>query len=160
MSRFDEFVVQGSDGEKRSLQEFEGRVVLVVNVASKCGFTPQYAGLQALQAELSPRGLSVVGFPCDQFGQQEPGSNQEIQQFCSTTYGVNFPVMGKLDVNGAGADPLFSWLKKSAKGLLGTEGIKWNFTKFLIAQDGVTVTRFAPTVKPESLRKDIEELLA
>lgn len=159
MSSFGRFIVQGNDGKERSLQEYQGRVILAVNVASECGFTPQYEGLQALNAEFSDRGLSVLGFPCDQFGHQEPGSNQQIQEFCSSRYQVGFPILGKLEVNGNGADPLFAWLKKSAKGLLGTEAIKWNFTKFLIARDGTTVTRHAPQVKPASLRSDILALL-
>ena len=131
-----------------------------MNVASKCGFTPQYAGLEALWRKYRDRGLVVLGFPCDQFGHQEPGTEEEIQAFCARTYGVTFPMFAKVDVNGAGAHPLYRHLKKEAPGLLGTEAIKWNFTKFLVAPGGKTVTRFAPTDAPESLEAAVEKALA
>jgi glutathione peroxidase len=135
-------------------------VLLIVNTASKCGFTPQYAGLEKLQEELSPRGFAVLGFPCNQFGQQEPGDAQEIQKFCSLSYNVTFPMFAKIDVNGANAHPLFEFLKGEKSGLLGIEAIKWNFSKFLVDQEGRVVERYAPTTTPASLKGDIEALLA
>ncbi|KPC54527.1 glutathione peroxidase [Amantichitinum ursilacus] len=146
-------------GNDVAMERFRGQVILVVNVASKCGFTPQYEGLQALYQQYRDRGLVVLGFPCNQFGAQEPGSEAEIQQFCSTSYGVDFPMFARVDVNGEHADPLFQHLKASQPGLLGTEGIKWNFTKFLIDRQGNVVDRFAPTTTPDSLRNDIEKRL-
>lgn len=147
------------DGTPESLSRWRGDVLLVVNTASKCGFTPQYAGLEALQARYASRGFSVLGFPCNQFGNQEPGDAEAIGGFCQANYGVSFPMFAKVDVNGAGAHPLFAWLKGRKSGLLGLSGIKWNFTKFLIDRNGEVVERFAPTTKPESLAKPIEALL-
>ena len=147
------------DGQSRDLSEYRGKVVLVVNVASKCGFTPQYTGLQALWEKYRDRGFVVLGFPCDQFGHQEPGDEAEIKNFCSLTYDVDFPMFAKVDVNGGKAHPLWSWLKDQKGGLLGFDAIKWNFTKFLIGRDGVPIKRYAPTDKPESLAKDIEAAL-
>lgn len=137
----------------------QGRVLLIVNTASKCGFTPQYAGLEALQRKYADRGFDVMGFPCNQFGKQEPGSADEIAQFCQLTYDVTFPIMAKVDVNGDGAIPLYRWLKQEAPGVLGTRGVKWNFTKFLIDRHGHVVRRYAPNDKPETLERDIEALL-
>jgi glutathione peroxidase len=137
----------------------EGKVLLIVNVASKCGFTPQYAGLEALHRKYQDRGFEVLGFPCNQFGGQEPGSDAEIGSFCSLTYDVTFPVYSKIDVNGPKADPLYEYLKKSAPGLMGLTSIKWNFTKFLIDRSGNVVRRYAPTTKPEDIERDIESLL-
>ena len=147
------------EGAERSLKDWEGKVLLIVNVASRCGFTPQYTGLEALQRKYADRGFAVLGFPCDQFGHQEPGNEEEIRNFCSLNYDVTFPMFAKIEVNGDGAHPLYEYLKSSAKGILGTEGIKWNFTKFLIDREGRVVRRYAPTDKPESLAADIEALL-
>ena len=147
------------DGQSRDLSEYRGKVVLVVNVASKCGFTPQYTGLQKLWETYRDRGFVVLGFPCDQFGHQEPGDEAEIKNFCSLTYDVDFPMFAKVDVNGGKAHPLWSWLKDQKGGLLGFDAIKWNFTKFLVGRDGVPIKRYAPTDKPESLAKDIEAAL-
>lgn len=147
------------DGKDRSLGDWRGDVLLIVNTASKCGFTPQYAGLEALHQDLSERGLRVLGFPCNQFGSQEPGSNEDVAQFCEVNYGVSFPMFAKIDVNGDGAHPLFTWLKQESPGLLGTEAIKWNFTKFLVNRDGKPVERYAPATKPDDLRDDIGKLL-
>jgi glutathione peroxidase len=154
-----DFEAQRLSGTAGSLDEFRGQVLLIVNTASECGFTPQYAGLEQLYREYHPRGFSVLGFPCNQFGQQEPGSAEEIAEFCDTKYGVNFPVFAKIEVNGRGAHPLFRWLKSEAPGILGTRSIKWNFTKFLIARDGRVVKRFGPKTPPEELRQHIEPLL-
>ncbi|RRU21473.1 glutathione peroxidase [Stenotrophomonas sp. 278] len=148
------------DGHPQALDQYKGKVLLLVNVASKCGFTPQYEGLEALWREYGPRGLVVVGFPCDQFGHQEPGNAEEIRNFCSLTYEVDFPLSEKIDVNGDKAHPLWQWLKAEKTGLLGTKGIKWNFSKFLVGRDGQVLQRYAPTDKPESLRGDIEKALA
>ena len=153
-----DFTVRRADGSELPLSSIEGPI-LVVNTASKCGFTPQYEGLEALHRELAPRGLTVLGFPCNQFGAQEPGDAAEIASFCSLTYDVTFPLMAKIDVNGEGAEPLYKHLKKARPGLLGLESIKWNFTKFLIDKAGNVVARYAPTDKPESLRPAIEKLL-
>lgn len=147
-------------GQPQALDQYKGKVLLLVNVASKCGFTPQYEGLEALWREYGPRGLVVVGFPCDQFGHQEPGNAEEIRNFCSLTYEVDFPLSEKIDVNGDKAHPLWQWLKAEKTGLLGTKGIKWNFSKFLVGRDGQVLQRYAPTDKPESLRGDIEKALA
>ncbi|QGM97348.1 glutathione peroxidase [Methylocystis parvus] len=147
------------DGETKSLREFEGKTLLVVNVASKCGFTPQYAGLEALYRKYAGKGLVVLGFPCNQFGAQEPGPESEIASFCSTSYGVSFPMFAKIEVNGDKAHPLYKFLKHAAPGLLGSEAIKWNFTKFLIDRSGKVVKRYAPTDTPQSLEKDIEAAL-
>jgi glutathione peroxidase len=153
------FKVKKPDGSEQSLSDFANGPVLIVNTASKCGFTPQYAGLEALHRKYGGKGLTILGFPCNQFGSQEPGNAEEIAKFCSLTYDVTFPVMAKVDVNGEGADPLFKYLKKAKPGLMGTQSIKWNFTKFLIDKDGNVVERFAPTDKPESLEGKIEKLL-
>jgi glutathione peroxidase len=147
------------DGSERDLSEFRGKVLLVVNVASRCGFTPQYKGLQALYDKYRDRGFAVLGFPCNQFGSQEPGSEAEIGSFCSTSYGVTFPMFAKVEVNGANAHPVYLHLKAAAPGVLGTEAIKWNFTKFLIDRDGNVVGRFAPKTDPKELEGEIEALL-
>ena len=154
-----EFEVQAITGDKAGLEKYKNQVMLIVNTASKCGFTPQYEGLEALYAKYKDQGLVVLGFPCNQFGRQEPGSESDIAEFCQLNYGVSFPMFAKVDVNGDDADPLFKYLKKSQKGLLGSEKIKWNFTKFLVNRDGKVIARFAPTVKPKDLEKDIESLL-
>jgi len=159
MTTITEIPVTTSSGELADLSEFAGKVLLIVNVASKCGFTPQYTGLEELHRRYGERGFDVLGFPCNQFGAQEPGDAAEIANFCSLTYDVTFPVFGKIDVNGADAAPLYRWLKKQAPGLFGTEGIKWNFTKFLIDREGTVVERYAPQTKPEDIAADIEKLL-
>ena len=146
-------------GKERSLADYKGQVLLIVNTASKCGFTPQFEGLQSLHSDLADKGLTVLGFPCNQFLSQDPGDEQEIGQFCSMNYGVDFPMFSKIDVNGDNAHPLFNYLKKEARGLMGSEKIKWNFTKFLVNRDGEVVGRYAPKTKPEDIRKDIEALL-
>ena len=148
------------DGGKQSMKDYKGKALLVVNVASGCGFTPQYAGLEALWKKYGKRGLVVLGFPCNQFGGQEPGSEAAIGEFCSLTYDVTFPMFAKVDVNGENTHPIFAFLKKGAPGVLGTEGIKWNFTKFLVDPASGKVTRFAPTTKPQALEADIERLLS
>ncbi|OWR01466.1 glutathione peroxidase [Sphingopyxis witflariensis] len=145
-------------GGQQSMADYRGKVLLIVNTASKCGFTPQYEGLEELYRDYKDRGLEILAFPCNQFGAQEPGNAAEIANFCSLTYDVSFPVMAKIDVNGSDADPIFKHLKGEKTGLLGS-GIKWNFTKFLVDRDGKVVSRHAPTTKPEQLRKEIEELL-
>jgi len=149
-----------ADGSEIALAEYAGKVLLIVNTASRCGFTPQYAGLEALQKEYAPRGFSVLGFPCNQFGGQEPGTAAEIGSFCETTYKVSFPLFAKIDVNGDQAHPLYAFLKQEKKGFLGTGAIKWNFTKFLVDRQGHVAERAAPQRKPEDLRPDIEKLLA
>ncbi|MGV8960333.1 MAG: glutathione peroxidase [Stenotrophomonas sp.] len=154
-----DFEAADLDGRVQPLSVYAGKVLLVVNVASKCGFTPQYAGLEQLWRRYGPQGLVVLGFPCDQFGHQEPGDAAQIRQFCSLNYAVSFPVLGKIKVNGAGADPLWQWLKQQKSGLLGIGAIKWNFSKFLIGRDGQVVKRYAPTDTPESLTADIEAAL-
>jgi glutathione peroxidase len=159
MNAITDFEVEGADGTRVSLDRWKGQVLLIVNTASKCGFTPQYEGLEALHRRYADRGFEVLGFPCNQFGAQEPGDAAEIANFCSLTYDVTFPVLAKIDVNGAGADPLFERLKADAPGLMGSKAIKWNFTKFLVDRDGHTVRRYAPTTKPEEIAKDIEALL-
>lgn len=146
-------------GAGQSMGDYEGKVLLIVNTASKCGFTPQYEGLEKLYQKFKDRGLVVMGFPCNQFGQQEPGSAGDIQDFCQVNYGVSFPMHAKVDVNGENAHPLFQYLKKEKKGVLSTEGIKWNFTKFLVSRSGDVVSRYAPNSTPESLEKDIENAL-
>ena len=148
------------NGQPVSLRQFEGQVLLIVNTASACGFTPQLAGLQALHQAYAGRGFSVLGFPCNQFGAQEAGSNDEIVKFCQMNYGVSFPVMAKIEVNGARAHPLYQWLTQEAPGLLGTKAIKWNFTKFLVGKQGRVLKRYAPTDTPTSLVHDIEAALA
>jgi len=154
-----DFHAKKIDGEEVPLSSYSGKVLLIVNVASKCGFTPQYAGLEKLWRDYRDRGLVVMGFPCDQFGHQEPGDATEIRNFCSLTYGVDFPMFAKIEVNGAGAHPLWQWLKDEKGGLLGIDAIKWNFTKFLVGRDGRVLKRYAPTDKPESLARDIEAAL-
>ena len=154
-----EMTAKDIEGRELSLASLQGRVLVVVNVASRCGFTAQYAGLEALQRQYGDRGLTVLGFPCDQFGHQEPGDEAEIRNFCQTQYDVSFPMFSKIEVNGAGAHPLYAYLKSQAKGVLGTEAIKWNFTKFLIDREGRVVKRYAPQDKPEDLASDIEALL-
>jgi glutathione peroxidase len=155
-----DFSAKDIDGKEQPLSRYKGKALLIVNVASKCGFTPQYAGLEALHRKLAAKGFAVLGFPCDQFGHQEPGDEQEIKNFCSLTYDVSFPMFAKVAVNGDGAHPLYQFLKKAAKGLLGSEAIKWNFTKFLVDKDGKVVGRYAPTDKPESIEKDVAALLS
>ena len=155
-----DFTARDIEGRERSLADWRGKVLLVVNVASKCGFTPQYAGLEALWQRYGGRGLVVLGFPCDQFGHQEPGDEAEIRDFCSLTYDVDFPMFAKVEVNGGGAHPLWKWLKDEKGGLLGIGAIKWNFTKFLVGRDGKVLKRYAPTETPESLARDIEAALA
>jgi len=146
-------------GREVPLADFRGKVLLIVNTASKCGFTPQYEGLEALHEALSPRGFAVLGFPCNQFAGQEPGDAAEIADFCRLTYDVSFPLFSKVDVKGPAAHPLYRWLTQAAPGVLGTKAIKWNFTKFLLDRDGQVARRFAPTVKPQALRPAIEALL-
>lgn len=146
-------------GDEVPLSTYAGNVLLIVNVASKCGFTKQYSGLQGLHEEFASQGLVVMGFPCNQFGHQEPGDDKDIQSFCTLNYGVSFPMFAKIEVNGPQADPLYQWLKNSRPGLLGTEAIKWNFTKFLIARDGEVIKRFAPNTAPEDLRDNIKDAL-
>jgi glutathione peroxidase len=154
-----DFEAETLDGKSAPLADYRGQVLLIVNTASKCGFTPQYAGLEALWRKYKDRGLMVLGFPCNQFGAQEPGDASEIASFCSLTYDVSFPMMRKIDVNGPQAHPLYAWLKAEKKGVLGTQGIKWNFTKFLIDREGRVAGRFAPTVTPQSLEAAIEAAL-
>jgi len=154
-----EFDLPALTGGRLSLSHYAGKVLLIVNTASECGFTPQYAGLEALHRKYAARGLVVLGCPCNQFGGQEPGEGAEIGAFCEKNYGVSFPLSGKLEVNGEGANPLFKYLTREAPGVLGTTAIKWNFTKFLIGRDGKVVDRFAPTTKPEELEAPIEKLL-
>jgi glutathione peroxidase len=154
-----DFEPRSLDGKPVSLTQYANQVLLVVNTASKCGFTPQYQGLEKLYEKYRDRGLVVLGFPCNQFGAQEPGSADEIGAFCEKNYGVTFPMFEKIDVNGANAHPLYRWLEAEAPGVLGTQGIKWNFTKFLIDRSGKVVDRFAPLTKPEDLEKDVEKLL-
>jgi glutathione peroxidase len=160
MASIYDFQARDIDGKERSLAEYREKTLLVVNVASKCGFTPQYKGLEQLQRQFAAQGLTVLGFPCDQFGHQEPGNEAEIRDFCSTTYDVSFPMFGKVEVNGANAHPLYKWLKHEGKGLLGTEAIKWNFTKFLVDRDGQVVRRYGPTDTPEKIAKDLPAVLA
>jgi glutathione peroxidase len=148
------------DGKPVALKNFRGKAMLIVNTASDCGFTPQFAGLEKLHETYASQGLVVLGFPCNQFGAQDAGSNPEIAGFCQRNYGVTFPMMAKIEVNGAGAHPLYQWLAAEAPGLLGSKSIKWNFTKFLVGKDGQVRKRYAPTDKPESLTKDIEVALA
>jgi glutathione peroxidase len=147
-------------GRRADFAAQRGKVFLIVNTASQCGFTPQFKGLEQLWHDYADRGLVVVGFPCNQFGAQDPGANGEIAQFCERNYGVSFPMMSKVEVNGAGADPVWQWLKAEAPGVLGSEAIKWNFTKFLVGRDGRVIARYAPNVEPAALRQDIETALA
>ncbi|MCC6875523.1 MAG: glutathione peroxidase [Sandaracinaceae bacterium] len=160
MSSIYDIEVETLAGDRKDLHEYEGKVMLVVNTASHCGYTPQYAGLEKLHERYAERGLAVLGFPCNQFGKQEPGSAEEIGTFCQRNYGVSFPMHAKIDVNGGKAHPLFQHLKRAKKGVLGTESIKWNFTKFLIDREGNVVARYAPKTTPEEITKDVEKLLA
>ncbi len=148
------------NGKSVALNQFKGKAMLIVNTASACGFTPQFAGLEELHKTYGEKGLVVLGFPCNQFGSQDKGSNDEIAEFCQINYGVSFPMMAKIDVNGSDAHPLYQWLTKEAPGLLGSKAIKWNFTKFLVGKDGSVRKRYAPTDTPASLAKDIEAALA
>ena len=148
------------DGKAAALSDFAGQTLLIVNVASRCGFTPQYAGLEALYRRFRERGFAVLGFPCNQFGHQEPGDESEIRKFCTDKYDVTFPMFAKVEVNGLNAHPLFKALKQEAPGLLGTQAIKWNFTKFLVNRDGQVVKRYAPTDTPEKISKDMQSLLS
>ncbi len=159
MTTIADFTVEKPDGTPLDLGEKLGKVLLVVNVASKCGFTPQYEGLEALQRKFGERGFEVLGFPCNQFGAQEPGDAEEIASFCKLTYDVTFPVMKKIEVNGDGASPLYDWMKAEAPGLMGSKSVKWNFTKFLVDREGNVVKRYAPQDAPRSIEKDIENLL-
>lgn len=158
MSIYD-FSVKTVGGKAISMKSFENKVLLVVNVASKCGFTPQYEGLEKLYREHKAKGFEILGFPCNQFGAQEPGNEEEIKKFCNLNYDVSFPLFAKIEVNGSNADPLYEYLKSERKGLLGTEAIKWNFTKFLVDRQGQVVKRYAPRTNPEALAKDIAALL-
>lgn len=159
MSIYD-FQAQSIDGQTVALSRHRGQVMLIVNTASACGFTPQFGGLEKLHAQYGPLGLAVIGFPCNQFGSQDPGDNAQIASFCQRNYGVSFQMMAKVEVNGAGAHPLYQWLKHEAPGLLGSEGIKWNFTKFLVGRDGRVLKRYAPQDTPAKIAKDIEAALA
>ena len=152
------FTCKDGAGRDKELGDYQGQVLLIVNTASKCGLTPQFEGLEALYEQYRDKDFTILGFPCNQFGKQDPGSNEEIQEFCQLNYGVSFPMFGKIDVNGSGADPLFKHLKSQAGGTLG-DRIKWNFTKFLVNREGEVVKRYAPTTKPDAIAKDIEALL-
>ncbi|WP_298146469.1 glutathione peroxidase [uncultured Acinetobacter sp.] len=158
MSNIYQFKAELLDGQEQSLSVYTGKVLLIVNTASKCGFTPQFSGLEKLYQQYKDQGLEVLGFPCNQFGGQDPGSNREIGAFCQKNYGVSFPMFAKVDVKGTEAHPVFRYLTNNSKGILGN-GIKWNFTKFLIGRDGRIIQRFAPTTKPESLQEEIEKAL-
>ena len=159
MTTIAEFTVKKPDGSDLDLSEKAGKVLLIVNTASKCGFTPQYDGLEALHKKFGDQGFEVLGFPCNQFGGQEPGDADEIEQFCKVNFGVTFPLMQKVEVNGGGASPLFDWMKSEAPGLMGSKTIKWNFTKFLVDRDGKVVKRYAPQDAPARIEKDITKLL-
>ena len=159
MSTLFDITADSLDGQPVNLGQYKGKVLLIVNTASKCGFTPQYKGLEALHEKLSGKGLVVLGFPCNQFGAQEPGNEAEIESFCEINYGVTFPLFAKVDVNGKNAAPLFQYLKEAKPGLLGSEGIKWNFTKFLVDRNGTVVERYAPNAEPASIAADIAKLL-
>jgi glutathione peroxidase len=154
-----DYAAKSLGGQEQALADYRGKVLLIVNVASECGFTPQYAGLEALQRKHAAEGFAVLGFPCNQFGAQEPGSEQQIRQFCESSYGVSFPMFAKIAVNGPDTHPLYVFLKSSEPGLLGTEGIKWNFTKFLVGRDGKVIKRYAPATKPEAIEADIVSAL-
>jgi len=159
MTTVHDFSARNIEGQDTSLADYRGKALLIVNVASKCGFTPQYAGLEALHRKLAGEGFAVLGFLCDQFGHQEPGDEAEIKNFCKLTYDVSFPMFAKIDVNGDTAHPLYKHLKSAAPGLLGSEGVKWNFTKFLVDRDGKVVRRYAPLDKPEALEADVRAIL-
>jgi glutathione peroxidase len=154
------FTVRNAEDEEISLKEFKDKVILIVNVASKCGFTPQYTGLEALYTRFREQGFVLLGFPCNQFGSQEPGTNEEIQSFCKSNYAVTFPVFSKLEVNGAREHPLYAHLKSAAPGILGTEAIKWNFTKFLVSREGQVLRRYPPQAEPKSLEEDVAKALS
>ena len=160
MSTIYDFQAQSISGKDIALSDYKGKVMLIVNTASKCGFTPQFGGLEALHKAYAGKGLVVVGFPCNQFGAQDPGADGEIAEFCQVNYGVSFPMMGKIDVNGPAAHPLYKWLSAEAPGLLGSKAIKWNFTKFLVGKDGRVIKRYAPLDKPAGLARDVEAALA
>ena len=160
MTSIYDFEAAKIDGKTVALKKYQGKVLLIVNTASACGFTPQFGGLEELHQSYGKQGLAVLGFPCNQFGAQDPGSNDEISQFCQLNYGVSFPMMAKVDVNGVGADPLFKWLTAEAPGLLGSTAIKWNFTKFLVGKDGQVIRRYAPQDPPSALARDVEAALA
>jgi glutathione peroxidase len=159
MTSIYDFTAKALDGASTPLDTYRGKTLLIVNVASKCGFTPQYQGLETLYRKFASKGLVVLGFPSNQFGHQEPGDSAEIRNFCSTNFDVTFPLFGKIDVNGSNADPLYKFLKREARGVFGTERVKWNFTKFLIDSEGKVRKRYAPTAKPSSIEKDIADLL-
>ena len=156
---FHDFTIESISGDDITLANYKDKVVLLVNTASQCGFTPQYDGLEELQKKYSEKNFSVLAFPCNQFGNQEPGSNEEIQEFCSINFQTSFPVMGKIDVNGKNAEPLYDFLKSEKKGLLGSKAIKWNFTKFLVNKDGEVIKRYSPNTEPKDIAQDIEDLL-
>ena len=160
MSTIHDFEALSIDGQALALSQFRGRVLLIVNTASACGFTPQFTGLEKLHQQYGPQGLTVLGFPCNQFAGQDPGDNAQIADFCQKNYGVSFQMMGKIEVNGAGAHPLYQWLTAEAPGILGSKAIKWNFTKFLVGRDGRVIKRYAPQDAPEKIAKDIEVALA
>ena len=160
MPQLSDFQAQRIDGSSLSLADLQGRVLLIVNTASACGFTPQFGGLEKLHQAYEAQGLRIMGFPCNQFGSQDPGSNADIANFCQRNYGVTFPMMEKIEVNGSNAHPLYQWLCAEAPGLLGSKAIKWNFTKFLVGRDGRVIKRYAPMDKPENLKADIEAALA
>ena len=160
MSSIYDFEARQINGQDIALSQFKGKVMLIVNTASKCGFTPQFGGLEELHKAYTGKGLVVLGFPCNQFGSQDPGADGEIAKFCQVNYGVSFPMMGKIDVNGPAAHPLYKWLSSEAPGLLGSKAIKWNFTKFLVGKDGQVIRRYAPTDKPADLARDVEAALA
>lgn len=160
MTKVYDFKAEKLEGGEQSLSEYEGKVLLIVNTASKCGFTPQFDGLEKVFQKYKDQGLVILGFPCNQFASQDPASNREIGEFCQRNYGVNFPMFAKIDVNGSNAHPLYKYLTKEAKGLLGTEAVKWNFTKFLVGRDGNVIDRYATATKPEAMVKDIEKALA
>jgi glutathione peroxidase len=160
MTKLSNFSAETLGGAPQSLDAYDGKVVVVVNTASKCGFTPQYAGLEQVYERYRAQGLVVLGFPCNQFGKQEPGDAEEISEFCQVNYGVSFPMFAKVDVNGSDAHPLFQWLRREARGAFGSTKIKWNFTKFLVGRDGEVIARYASTTKPEKLSGDIEKALA
>ena len=160
MSSIYDFEAQQINGEDMALSQFKGKVVLIVNTASKCGFTPQFGGLEELHKSYADKGLVVLGFPCNQFGSQDPGADGEIAVFCQVNYGVSFPMMGKINVNGPAAHPLYKWLSAEAPGLLGSKSIKWNFTKFLVGKDGQVIRRYAPTDKPADMTNDVKAALA
>ena len=160
MSSVYEFEATDIQGKTVKLSRYKGKALLIVNTASACGFTPQFGGLEELHKTFGPKGLVVLGFPCNQFGAQDPGNNSEIAEFCQLNYGVSFPMMGKTEVNGGGAHPLYQWLTREAPGLLGSTSIKWNFTKFLVGRDGQVIRRYAPQDAPKKLSADIEQALA